>query len=81
MSSPEFYYALDELERFNTWPKVAKLFSQKYKVDVISMYETHYDYFLKDLKRSFPEVSKHRKNAPIILINNNYYYENIAELI
>jgi len=45
------------------------------------MHETHYDYFLKDLKKTLPQLLKHRKNAPIILISNKEYIQNTKDLI
>ena len=44
------------------------------------MSETHYDYFLKDLKRTCLELLQHQKNRPIILINETKYINNISQL-
>ena len=45
------------------------------------MFDSHYEYFLKDLKRTCPQVSKHRRNSPIILANQHQYIKNVKDLV
>lgn len=33
------------------------------------MFESHFQYFLKNLKNDNPEVRTHRKGAPLIIAN------------
>jgi hypothetical protein len=44
------------------------------------MFESHYYFFLKDLKNNISEIREHKKNAPLILINGTIYIKNIFEL-
>lgn len=56
ISSPELYFYIKELENLQYDRKLKPLFPKYFSIEYIKMHETDFLYYLKDLKKNFPEV-------------------------
>jgi hypothetical protein len=81
-SSPEYYYTLQEIVHATERRGVAQRFHEVFTIESVPMFETHFDYFLKDLKRTCPDIiARQRKNAPVILLNGSEHVRHVGALV